>query len=176
MQLGDFGSHLCTELCIQVGKRFVQQEDLRIPDDCTTQCNTLSLTTGHCLRLSVQQVAQVEDCSSFFYLLCDFSLRYFSQLQTECHVIEYGHVRIQRVVLENHCDVTILRSDVVYQTVTDVQFALGDFFQTSDHSQCGGLSAAGRTYQNDKFLILNFQIYIFNSFYIARIYLVNASQ
>ena len=43
MELGDLGSHLRTQLSVQVGKRFVEQENLRIADDSTAQGNTLSL-------------------------------------------------------------------------------------------------------------------------------------
>ena len=176
VDLRDFSSHLCTQFCVQVRKRFVQQEDLRIPDDCTTHGNTLSLTTGHSLRLPVEEVAQVEDLCSFLYLAVDFILRNFSQLQTECHVLVNGHVRIQSVVLEYHCDISVLRSDIIYQTVADVQFALRDFFQTSDHTQGCGLTTSGRANQNDKFLILNFNINILYRSNIARVNFVDVSQ
>ena len=176
VELGDLGSHLRTELCVQVGQRLVKQEYLRITNDCTAQRNTLSLTAGHSLRLTIQQVAQIQDLCSFFYLTCDLILRNLTQLQTECHVVKYGHVRIQSVVLEYHCDISVLRSDVVYQAVADVQLALRDFFQTSDHTQGGRLTAAGRAYQYDKFLVLDFQIYVLYSNYIARIFLINMSK
>ena len=176
VQLGDLSSHLCTQLSVQVGQRLVKQEYLRITNDRTTQCNTLSLTTGHCLRLTIQQVAQIQNLCSFFYLASDLVLRNLTQLQTECHVVEYGHVRIQSVVLEYHCNISVLRSDVVYQTVADVQFALRNFFQTSDHTQGGGLTTTGRTYQNDKFLVLDLQIYVLYSNYIARILFINMSK
>ena len=82
-------------------------------------------------------------------------------------------VRIQGVVLEHHRDVAILRGDVVDQTVADVEFALADFLQTRDHAQGGGLTTAGRTDKDDKFLILNFKIKIRNRCDIARVNLVN---
>ena len=73
VQLRDLGSHLCTQLCVQVGERLVKQEDLRVTDDCTAQRNTLSLTTGESLRLSVEKVRDVEDSSSLFYAALDLS-------------------------------------------------------------------------------------------------------
>ena len=176
VELGDLGSHLRTELCVQVGQRLVKQEYLRITNDCTAQRNTLSLTTGHSLRLTIQQVAQIQDLCSLFYLACDLVLRYLTQLQTECHVVEYGHVRIQSVVLEYHCDISVLRSDVVYQAVADVQLTFGNFFQTSDHTQGRRLTASRRSYQNDEFLILDFQVNVLYSDYIARILFINMSK
>ena len=53
VKLRNFGTHLCTELSIQVGKRFVKQEYLRLTNYCTSQSNTLTLTTGQSLRLTL---------------------------------------------------------------------------------------------------------------------------
>ncbi len=71
-------------------------------------------------------------------------------------------MRIQGVVLEYHSDVAILRSDVVAQPAVNIQLALGDILQAGNHAQRGGLSAAGRADQNDKFLIGDLQIHIIN--------------
>ena len=60
MELGNLGTHLSTELSVEVGKRLVEKEDLRLTNDSTTHSNTLTLTAGESLRLSVEQVADVE--------------------------------------------------------------------------------------------------------------------
>jgi hypothetical protein len=73
-------------------------------------------------------------------------------------------MRIQSVVLEYHCDITILGLYIVHQTVTDAQLAGADVFQTCDHTQCGGLTAAGRTYEDDELLIGDLQVEILNGF------------
>ena len=67
MQLGQLGSHLSTQLGVQVGQRFVQQEDLRLTHDGTAQGNTLTLTTGQSLRLTVEQVGDVQDAGRLFH-------------------------------------------------------------------------------------------------------------
>ena len=64
-------------------------------------------------------------------------------------------MRIKSVVLENHRNISVLRSNVVYESVADKEFAFGDFFKTCNHTQCCGLSAAGRTYEDNEFLILD---------------------
>ena len=66
MELGDLGSHLSTELSVQVGKRLVEEEYLRLTNDCTAESNTLSLTTRESLRLSVEVLFNTENTSSFF--------------------------------------------------------------------------------------------------------------
>ena len=85
-------------------------------------------------------------------------------------------MRIQSVVLENHCDISVLRRDVIYQTVADVKLTLRDLLQTCDHTQGCGLTATRRAYQNDEFLISDFEVYVSNRNETARILLVNASE
>ena len=176
MQLGNLGSHLSTQLGVQVGKGLVQQEHLGVTDDGAAQGNTLTLTTGQSLGLAVQQVGDVQDAGSLFHAALDFVLGGLAELQAESHVIEHGHVRIQSVVLEHHGDVAVLGSDVVRQHVADVQLALADFFQASNHTQGGGLAAARGADQDDEFLVRNVQVEVGNSSDATRINLVNIFQ
>ena len=85
-------------------------------------------------------------------------------------------MRIQSVVLEYHRDISVLRSNVIYKTVADEHFALGDLIQTGDHTQCGRLTAAGRTYEYDKLLILDIHGEIGYGNNAARVTLVYASE
>ena len=69
-------------------------------------------------------------------------------------------MRIKRVVLEHHGDVAVFRGDIVHQVPIDIEFAAGNVFQTRDHAQGGGFSAAGRTDEDDEFLVFNVKIHI----------------
>jgi hypothetical protein len=173
VKLCKLGSHGCTELSVEVGKRLVKKEYLRITNDSTTQRNTLLLTTGQSLRLSFEKVRDVEDTSCLFYAALDLLLGSLAELKTECHVIEHGHVGVKSVVLEYHRDVTVLRSNVVNELVTDEEFAFGDFFKTCDHTESGGLTATGRTYENKEFLVLDFKAEVRYSGNAAGIFLVD---
>ncbi len=160
MQLGDFSTHLHAQLGVQVGQRFVHQEDLGFTHDGAAQSNTLALTAGQSLGLTVEQVGDVQNAGGFFHAALDFVLGGLAQLQAESHVVINRHMGIQSVVLEHHGDIAILGSNIVHQLVADVQFAVADFFQTGNHAQGGGLTAARGADQNDKFLIFNFQVEI----------------
>ena len=173
MKLGKLGTHLCTQLSVKVGERLVEKEDLRLTNDSTTESNTLTLTAGESLRLTVEQVLDVEDAGSLFNAALDLILRSLAELKTECHILENGHMGIKSVVLENHCDVAILRSDVVDQLVTDVEFAVGNLLKAGDHTQGGGLTASGRTDEDDKFLVLNLQTEIRNGNNVTLVLLVD---
>jgi hypothetical protein len=67
VQLADFRSHLNPQLCIEVGKRLVHEEYFWFTNDSTSQRNTLSLTAGKSLRLSVEQMLDVQNSGSFMH-------------------------------------------------------------------------------------------------------------
>ena len=120
MELGNLNTHLHTKLGIQVGKRLVHKEYLRAADNCTTHGNTLSLTTGKSLRLTVKKRCQVKNLGSFLNHLVDFILRNLSQFKSESHVIINRHMRIQSIVLEYHCNIPVLRLHIIYNSVANL--------------------------------------------------------
>ena len=142
MKLRNLDTHLYTQLCIQVGERLIHQEYLGITHDSTAHGNTLSLTTGQSLRLTLKERSQVKNLGCFFYHLINLILRNLPQLQTECHIVVYRHMRIQSVVLEYHCDITILGFYVVNNPVANLQFTGRDIFQTSNHTKRCRLTAS----------------------------------
>src|SRR5699024_2017167 len=121
MELGDLNTHLDSQFCIQVGERLVHQEYLRVADDGTSHGNTLSLTTGKSLRFTVEQFLKVKDPCSLADFLVDLIFRNLAQLQSECHVVIYCHMRIQSVVLEYHRDITVFRLYIVHYFSIDLQ-------------------------------------------------------
>ena len=173
MEFGQLGSHGRAQFRVQVGKRLVQKKHFRVADNGTTQRHTLFLTAGQSLRLTVQQVRDVQDPGSFLHTALNLFLGGLVQFQAESHVIKHRHVRIKRVVLEHHGDFPILRRHIVDQLVADKQLALGDLLQARDHTQGRGLTATGRADKNDKFLILDFQIEIRNRSDTTGIFFIN---
>ena len=65
---------------------------------------------------------------------------------------------IERVILEHHRDVAILRRPVVDDFAADIDVAGGDFLEARDHAQRRRLAAAGRTDQHDEFVIRNVEV------------------
>jgi hypothetical protein len=51
-------------------------------------------------------------------------------------------MRIQRVVLEHHGDVTISRLEVRHNSLPDADLSLGHLLEPGEHTQSSGLSAA----------------------------------
>ena len=60
-----------------------------------------------------------------------------AQFEGERHIVEDGHVRIERVVLKDHRDIAVFGRDIVDQTVADVEFTLRDVFEARNHAQRG---------------------------------------
>ena len=160
LQGSDLRTGLHTELGIQVGQRLIHEEDLRLTNDCTAHGHALTLTTGQSLRLTIEVLGQVEDLSGLLDALADLFLRGAGDLQGEAHVVGDGHVRVQSVVLEDHCDVAVLRlhrGDII---ATDEDATLVDLFQAGQHAQSRGLTAARRADQHQELAVLNVKIQI----------------
>ena len=161
-QQNDLGSHLVSQLCVQVGKRLVHQEHLAVTDHGTADGNSLSLTARKRAGLTGQVLGDAQDLGCFRHLLIHDLLGSVLETQRECHVLKYGQVRIQRIVLEHHGNITVAGLEVVDHHAVDLNSTLGNVLKTCDHTQRRGFSAARRAYEYDKFLIGNIQVEVLN--------------
>ena len=142
VQAGDLRAGLHAQLGVEVGERLVHEEDGRLAHDGATDGDALALAAGELARLAVEQVLAGEHVGRFLDAALDLGLGRLAQLQAEGHVVVHGHVRVERVGLEDHGDVAVLGGDVVDDPVADGQRALGDLLQAGEHAQRGGLAAA----------------------------------
>src|SRR3990170_4237947 len=91
----------------------------------------------------MEEVAEVQQLRRLLDALPDDGLRHLLHLQSEGDVLEDRQVRIERIALEDHRDVTVARRDVVDDSVADRDRALADLFQAGDHPQSRRLAASG---------------------------------
>src|SRR3546814_518239 len=101
MQRFDFGPHLHTQLCIQVGQRLIEQENLRVAHNRAAHGHALALTARQLTRITLQQLAQPKDFGRAVNPLPNRCLVDLGQHERKSHVVEYRHVRIQGLVLED---------------------------------------------------------------------------
>ena len=148
VQLLQLDAHLHAKLCVQIGERLVEQEDLRLADDGAAERHALALPAGQLARLALEIILHAEDLGGHLHALGDLRAVDFAHLQAESHIVVDAHMRIERVVLEHHGDVAIHGRQLVHHHVADQDLTRGDRFEPRDHPQRGRLAAARRSDQH----------------------------
>ena len=67
-------------------------------------------------------------------------------------------MRVQRVVLEHHRDVAVLRRDVGDVAIADEDAAGVDLFEAGQHAEGGRLAAAGRTDEDEELAVGDLEV------------------
>ena len=91
-------------------------------------------------------------------------------LEAEADVLADRHVRIERVVLEDHRDVAVARLHLVDHPVADADLPGTGKFQSGKHAQRRCLSASGRSKQRDEFAFFYRQVQSFNGNEVAEFF------
>ena len=79
----------------------------------------------------------------------------FGHFEGESHIVGNGHVRIERIVLENHGGIAQFAVDIVYDDVVYFKFARGNLLEPRNHAQHRRLAAAGGADEHDELLVVN---------------------
>ena len=66
--------HILTQVCVESGERFVQQEDIGLNDDRAGEGDPLLLTAGQLSGVSVSDIGQLDKFQHIFDPLCDIRL------------------------------------------------------------------------------------------------------
>ena len=147
----DLGAGLHAQLGVEVRQRLVHEEDLRGADDRATHGDALALATGEGLRLALEvRRSRSRIWRGLGHALADLALVDAGDLQGEAHVVGDRHVRVERVVLEDHRDVAVLGRQVGDVAVTDPDLAAVDLFEAGEHAQRGGLATPGGTDEDEE--------------------------
>jgi hypothetical protein len=158
LQTGNFRAHLDAQLRVEVRERLVHQERTRLADDRAAHRDALALAAGQRPRALLQHVRQAEHRRRSLDPRHTLTARHLSQLQAEGHVVERAHVRVERVVLEDHRDVAVLRRQPVHDVIADANRPLGDVLEPGDHPQRRGLAAAGRTDEDNELPVADLEV------------------
>ncbi len=153
MQLLDLEAHLHAQLGVEIRKRLVEQEHRGLAHDRPTHRDTLALAARELPRRAREQRRELQDAGGDFDALRDLLLGEAADAQAVRHVVEHAHVRIERVVLEHHRDVAVLRLQSVHHARPDGDLAARDLLQSRDHAQQRGLAATGRTDDDDELAV-----------------------
>jgi len=119
---------------------------------------------------------EVEDASGIGDASFDFCFGDFAELEGEGHVFVDAHVRVERVVLEDHGDVAVLGVDVVDDAFADADLARGDLLEARDHAERGGLAAAGGPDEDDELPVVDVEVEAFDGVESAGVALVDVGE
>ncbi|HWJ32189.1 MAG TPA: hypothetical protein VNR59_07600 [Gaiellaceae bacterium] len=153
LDAGDLGPHLHAQLRVEVGERLVHQERLRLAHDRASHRDPLALPARQMPRPLLQHLGEPEDPRGALDAPADLLLRDAAHLQAEAHVVVDVHVRVERVVLEDHRHVARLRRQVVHDLAADADDAAADLLEPGDHAERARLAAAGRSDEDDELAV-----------------------
>ena len=158
VQLGELGPHRDAQLRVEVRERLVHQERLRLAHDRAPHRDALALAARERRRLAVEQLVEPERLRDLLDPPLPLLLRQLAQPQAEGEVLAHRHVRVQRVVLEDHRDVALLRRRLGDVVAADRDVAVGDVLEPGDHPQQRRLAAAGRADEHDELALVDLQV------------------
>ena len=155
---GQLRAHPGAQVRIQVRERLVEQEGRRVPHQRPPHGHALALPPGQLGRLAVQQVGDVEGLRDALDLAPDLGLGDTLQPQREGHVLRDVHVRVERVVLEHHRHVAILRREVADGPAVEEDLAAARALQAGQDAQGRRFPAAGRADEHRELAVGEVQI------------------
>ena len=135
-------AHLYAKFRVQIGQRFVHQQDFGMNDDCPCQCNTLLLAAGELGRHTIRILVYFDHLQDFISLAVTLCFRNLSGFQSVGYIIPNGHMRENSIVLKNHAHVSAVGGDVVDYFPVNQNFPGFYGVEADNHSQQGGFSAS----------------------------------
>jgi hypothetical protein len=120
-------------------------------------------------KLAVEIGLDGQDASGFLHPLVDFVLGRPAVAQPVRHVVVDAHMRIERIILEHHRDVSIGRLDLVHDAVADLHRAAGDRLEPRHHAQQGRFSAARWADEHTERAIRDVERHALHGFDVSRI-------
>ena len=158
VQLGDLDPRLAAQRGVEVGERFVKQEDLRGAHDGAADGDALALAAGEFLRRALEVIIEVEDVGGAADFLFDDGRVGLGELQGKAHVLVHAHVRVQGVALEDHRQVALGGRFVGDVASFEVDGAGGRRLEAGDQAQQRRFAAARGADEDDELALLDFEI------------------
>lgn len=135
---------------VQVGKRLVEQQQVRLWGERARQRDALLLAAGELVRVAPLQAVEPDEREGLRHPFAP--LRRVQVAQPEGDVAPHVQVRKQRVVLKDHANAPRLRRQVdtvgADEPPAERDAALGDALQPRDRAQQRRLAAARRADQH----------------------------
>ena len=134
LQALQLAAHTRAKLGVQVCDRLVEQEHLWLTHDGAADSDTLFLPATEFLRAPVQKMVDFQKLGRLLYPFGDFLRADFGEFERVGDIVKHGLVRIKRIVLKHHGDISILRGEVVDHIAAEAYCACRYMFKTRDHA------------------------------------------
>ena len=151
----DGRTHLHAQLGIEVRKRLIHQKHARMDDDGACECDALLLSAGQPLRQTVLIFGDLHDIEDLIDLLLHLCFGEFPQLQSILYIFPHRKMGENRIALENHADIALMRRDIIDDLIIEADLAAFDAVETRDHAQERRLATARRTQKREKFPVFD---------------------
>ncbi len=143
MEAGQLEAHLGAQLRVQIGKRLVEEEESRLNDEGARQRDALLLAPRELGRPPTLETLEPDLGEGGFDLAPELGARDAPLAQSEGDVLEDGHVRPERVLLEDHAEIALPRRHRVDGLVVHEHAPFVRRGEAREHSEERGLAAAG---------------------------------
>ena len=150
--------HVLAQLEVERGERLVQQQDFRAADERAGYGDALLLTAGKTGDAAVLKAGERDHAEHLVDALIYLVPRDFLLAQRESDVLKNVEMGEQGVALENGVDVALIRRQLVYILAHEDDVALVGGGEAADETERGGLAAAGRAKQREKFVVVDIKI------------------
>ena len=144
LQRGDVRTHLDSQFRVEVRQRLVHQEDAGQPDDRAPHRDALALAAGELPRLSLEVLLEPEQPCHFAHAPLANCLLDLCDAKRKADIRGHRQIRVERVVLEHHRDVPLLRRV--------------DLLEAREHAQRGRLARTGRPDEHHELAVLDVEI------------------
>ena len=153
----DLAAGLRAQLGVEVRERLVHEEDLGLTDERAPEGDALALPARELARLAREELADVERLRGRVDPAPDLVPRHLAHLEPEREVVADGHLRVERVVLEDHGDVATARRHVVDDVVADPDVPSGEPLEAGQQPQRGRLAGAGGADEHHELAVGNLE-------------------
>ncbi len=142
--------HLLAQLQVECAERLVEQQGGRPVDQRPRERNALLLAARQLPRLALVHALQPDREERVRHPRLDVGTRDLLDLEPEGDVLPHGHVREERVSLEDHVDVSLGGGHIGHVAALEEDPSLGRLLEPGDHPQRGRLAAARRAEQREE--------------------------
>jgi len=162
MNILELRPHFLAQLGVEVGKRLVEQQDLRRVRDRPRQRNALLLPAGKLVRKPIGILLESHALQGAPDGGFTPRARNFVHLQAVCDILCHVQMRPQRVALKHHTEIALVRRHddaarrIGDKLLAEVNCAAVGPYEAGDHVESRRLSAARRTQNRSQLSITKF--------------------